>query len=643
MLWAVDRAKRQFAETAHTLVADLQGLYGDEGPAIRQRLEALEKALATWDRAIQTFEGAVAAQRSDVRYRLTLAGVYFDRHRPQDALRESRAAIDRDPSRPEGHTLLGLIHLSESRLEQAAAAFERAAALEPADPRHFYRLADIYRDTGRGADASAALQSFERTAEARLARVLQQRHAEPAAGTVASGYPDGMSFPNRVGPIDLLAESTASPDRFLPLQYERASALFAEGRYAQAIEALRDAAAQDPLIKRDAAFADRVRLASVALRERGFDAAIGHLAAIVEHYPQATDPRRLLGNAYWAKGDLDNAAAAYRAALAVEPREERVHLALASALLAANRRDEGEAALKTAVTAMPRSGRAWYSLGRFYQSRGRMSDAVDPYREAIRLRPMAGLHTFQGIVASLQADHASETAIEALRALVRVNPNSTPRHLQLGSLLLQKNRFDEALAEYSSIALMDPLSTAAHSAIAQLEFRRGRYQQAIVAARRALDADGDHMQARYTLGQALMRVGNFEQGRKELEEYRTRQEAARANEHRHREVNGLRQEAALRFRNGEYDKAAEFLRQFTDGRSDGQSKAWLGEVLLKAGRYEEAIESFKQAIELNWLSADVHLRMSEAYRALGRVEDSERERAVAERMRAPTPHSGNQP
>lgn len=694
---AIDQAKRQFADAAQMVVARLQGLYGDEGYFIRQKLDAMDRALAAWDLAVQAFEAAVA-QSNDPGLRLALARVYFDRHRSQDAVRECQTVIGMDPSRADVHALLGLIHLSESRLEQAAAAFEKAAALIPADSRNFYRLADIYTALGRGVDASAALETFRRSAETRLSRVLQDRHSEAAASSISSGYPDGITFLIRQAPVDLLAELGANPDRFLPESYESAASHFAQGNYSQAAVALRQAAEADPLVsgvpdlrgsldehvkaaraavkRRGASGADhlrlgeillamdqpqeaaltfekalerdptlsaaRLRLASLALRQNQFDVAIRHLT-VLKQRPNSIEPLRLLGNAYWAKGDIDKAAAQYRAALAVRPADERVHLSLASALLSANRLEEGEAALKAALAAMPRSGRSWYSLGRLSQTRGRLSGAVDHYREALQHRPIAGLHAFQGILASLQADRAAlDEAVQSLRHLMRLNPNSVPRRLQLGGLLLQKNRFDEALAEYLGVALMDPLNTAAHAGMAQVEFRRGRHAQAVVAARRALDADRDHMQARYTLGQALMRLGNVEEGRKELEEYRRRQDIANANEHRNRETVALRQEAALHFNNGDYDKAIEFLRKFSETRSDGQPRAWLGEVLLKAGRYDEAIESFKQAIELNWISAGVHLQLAEAYKALGRVKESERERAIAESMRAPSLKSGKQ-
>jgi predicted Zn-dependent protease len=128
-------------------------------------------------------------------------------------------------------------------------------------------------------------------------------------------------------------------------------------------------------------------------------------------------------------------------------------------------------------------------------------------------------------------------------------------------------------------------------------------------------------------------MGNADEGKRELDVYQRLQADATAARSRQLEIDGFRRDASLSIVNGEFGKAIALLRQALERDPQAaQSQLDLGLALLKAGQPAEAVEHLTAAVSRQ-NSDDAHEYLSEAYSALGRREDAERERAIAVRMR----------
>src|SRR6187401_2172816 len=81
------------------------GLYGDEGPPLTARLDAMSKALDAWDRDIRDAETelrvhlAAGAVETQLQVHTLLAARYLERGRFADAVREFDEDIRIDPQR----------------------------------------------------------------------------------------------------------------------------------------------------------------------------------------------------------------------------------------------------------------------------------------------------------------------------------------------------------------------------------------------------------------------------------------------------------------------------------------------------------------------------------------------------------------
>ena len=165
---------------------------------------------------------------------------------------------------------------------------------------------------------------------------------------------------------------------------------------------------------------------------------------------------------------------------------------------------------------------AHYNLGVLIAGTpGRLSEAIQHYREAARLKPdYAMAHYNLALALSRTPDRLPE-AIEEYRAALRANPNSDMAHNNLG-LALSKipGRLPEAIEEYRAALRIAPDSAEAHNnlGIALLN-TPGRVSEAIPHFQAALRRKPDSAEIHNNLGGAL----SLEPGRlsEAIEEYRT--------------------------------------------------------------------------------------------------------------------------
>lgn len=600
----------------------LDGAYGDEGHGIRSSLESMGRALDRWDETIRTAEAAMAAAVAGAdpgpaaAMHATLGGAYLDRGRIADALREFTTAAQLDPARPELYTLQGLV-LSQGVNDDAAAtdAFRKAAALDARNPVRWYMLARQLEKTGAAEERTRTLQTF------------QQSWDQAANGKGRSAIAPPFS---RLG---LLQEKSRVEPFFPPVLYAEGFARLQRGDYRGAIDQFGEAAARDPLAAAPVERSEAMGQAATAIRDGSIDAAIRHLTVAIELAPDRAEAHRLLGAVYLASQQGDEAIGELEAAVRLSPGDERTHLALANALVVTGRYPDAERSLHQLIAVLPGSGRARYALGRLYQRQGDYENALREFESSIAFHPLLGLN---GIYQSMGAINAArqhfDAAIDAYSSRVDVHPNDADAHQDLGDTYLRLGRHDEALAEFAMTLMLATGRAGAYAGMAEVHLKEGRYADAVEASRRALDLDGDHRQARYSLATALLRLGRTEEGQTELAAFQRLQADDAAARARSLELGGLKREASEHSANGDHEKAVALLRRALDLEpNDAVSHLNLGLALLYAGHAADAIERFESAVALK-APPDVHRHLAEAYAALGRDEDSRRELALYQQL-----------
>jgi tetratricopeptide (TPR) repeat protein len=170
-----------------------------------------------------------------------------------------------------------------------------------------------------------------------------------------------------------------------------------------------------------------------------------------------------LGNALHAKGNLPDAAKAYRAALAIDPKNAAAHYALGNVLAAQGDATGAAAQLRAAVEADPKMAEGWNKLGIVLDKSNRRPEALAAFTSALNASPdhadalfnRAKLELLGNDVTDARRDldhllkaHVDYPAVKFLEAHVCIAENNTA-----GA--------KEALADFLALPNTDPRMKAA--------------------------------------------------------------------------------------------------------------------------------------------------------------------------------------
>ena len=247
--------------------------------------------------------------------------------------------------------------------------------------------------------------------------------------------------------------------------------------------------------------------------------------------------------AAWQRGDLAFAEAHWRAALLRNPNDPLAPRALSDiaqqtgryeeaaqllrsfaesppeysnlgvSLEALGRHDEAEAAYRQAVSIDPNFASAHFNLGNLLQKQGRDIDAEEAFRAALALRPDYG-KAWNGLGQVLQHQGRLQDALGAFRNAAQCEPASAVVHCNLGTLLFAFECNAEALAELRRALALDPGYALAHGNLSALLARSGCPIAAESASRTAISLAPDQHCWLTNLGVALLSQGRHAEAEK---------------------------------------------------------------------------------------------------------------------------------
>jgi tetratricopeptide (TPR) repeat protein len=179
-------------------------------------------------------------------------------------------------------------------------------------------------------------------------------------------------------------------------------------------------------------------------------------------------------------------------------------------------------------------------------------------------------------------------AIAELRQAIDLDPTLMAARFYLAHLYLDLGRPARAKEELTSALEKSPGNPQFLASLAEAERQLNNPQKAVDLTRRALQADGSLLEARYYLGLALIDLGRTADAIKELEQVVA--------------ANAGRPEAFLA----------------------------LGTVYTQSGRFDDAIKVLTEGTKLDPSRADLHIQLSRAYRLKGLLDRAEAELSRAQ-------------
>ena len=273
---------------------------------------------------------------------------------------------------------------------------------------------------------------------------------------------------------------------------------------------------------------------------------------------------------------------------------------------------------------------AYLGLGDVYLAHDYREQARRAYLNVLDLTPdRSEVHYRLGIIAS--ADGRAEDAVAQYdRALRNAHPDVlVPGRIRRGNELLELGRVDEALDDFSRAVELAPDTPAAIGGLGRAQLRSGRLEEAARNLRRALEIQPAATSLHHSLAMALRELGRVDAARAALQQAGDG-EAGFADpvlasiQMQSRSPQYYLEAGLAQAGQGNYEAAADLL-----GRADALDPgdpdilAALGEVLVRLGRVDEAVERFERLVAIRPDSADAHLYLGQALQRRGDLSGAE--------------------
>ncbi len=249
--------------------------------------------------------------------------------------------------------------------------------------------------------------------------------------------------------------------------------------------------------------------------------------------------------------------------------------------------------------------------GHALEAQGKLDEAMQCYREAIRLAPNpARGHLNRGNVLLLQGD--LDGALDAFRTALELQPDYAGAYYNIGNALLGNRQFDAAVASYRKALAINPDYAEVHCSLGVALKELGQMDEAVACFRRALKFDPNLAEAHINLGNAQKEFGQLEMA---VESYRNAIEIKPNLVEAHTNLGialqglGLVEDAMASYR-----QALEIKPDYAEAHNS------LGNAQQVLGQLEGAVASYQRALEIKPDFAEAHCNLGLALQNLGQLE-----------------------
>jgi predicted O-linked N-acetylglucosamine transferase (SPINDLY family) len=234
---------------------------------------------------------------------------------------------------------------------------------------------------------------------------------------------------------------------------------------------------------------------------------------------------------------------------------------------------------------------------------GRLQAAEQIYRRILQADPNQAdaLHLL-GVLAQQMGHHGM--AVEYIGRAIRVNGHVAVYHNNLGNVLRDQGKLDEAAVCCRRALELQPDYAQAHNNLGNVLRDQGKLDAAAACYRRALELKPDFAEAHSNLGNALADQGKADEA---VASYRRALELKPDYAEAHNKLgNALRDQ-------GKLDEAAACCRRALELKPDyAGAHNNLGNVFLDQDKPDEAVTSYRRALELKPDYAEAHNNLGNA-------------------------------
>ncbi len=261
------------------------------------------------------------------------------------------------------------------------------------------------------------------------------------------------------------------------------------------------------------------------------------------------------GDLLRARGKLDEAAARYREALAIQPHKVEILNNLGNVLAMKGQQADALAQYQKALAERPDFADTRVNLGNLLMNTN-LDEAIAEYRKALELAPdKVEIRNNLGKALGMKGDDAG--AIDQYRKILALEPKYANAHFNLGNRLLKVGRYEEAAGQYREALTLQPNDAEARNKLGKALLLKGDFESAMTCFEKTMPLSSD-------LARSLLILGNYF------------------------------------LQNADWPTAIACYRQSLKiSPRSADACANLGTALCKKGDYREAIDAWRKSLEIN--------------------------------------------
>lgn len=307
------------------------------------------------------------------------------------------------------------------------------------------------------------------------------------------------------------------------------------------------------------------------------------------------------------------------------------HAARAAQRIQAGDLKGAEAEMRRAVELSPKEPQYLVRLGLILGMQHRPEEATLCFENALKLDP-GNLAVRRNLAASQWQMGRLAAAQETLDLILKTEPEDAQALLLLGMVLIDARRYHAALAVAQKAAEAMPSSYRAYAVKGMAEMRMHRFIDSAKSYARAAELNPSAPEASLGLAMSLWAAGSisesfatFERGLKQFP----------GDAYHCLEYGRLLLKSTKPNDSADETRAMALLETaVTLNGSLSEPHYLLGDLALRKGNAEEALQHLEQAVKLDPEGSKIHFALFRAYRRLGRTDDAAREEAAFQKLKA---------
>ena len=414
-----------------------------------------------------------------VKIALEIAESHVALKHPERAMDALDGAIEAFPNNPSLHVRVGDLHALRRRWKPARAAYQKALELDPTHHHAHLKLAEMHAEDGRFEKASEYLR-------AQIAEHPDSADLHLGLGTLLVRLHDASPSPSMIPSIEAeLEQALALDPSLIVAKYHLASVQLLKGR----------------------AHGERAMQLLEELDAAGFK----------------QDTTEVRGQAHLHLGQCREAIAAFRSALAREPRNPSLMLLAGQAHFECDESDEARRHLTQALSLDSRLTKAHYLLGRVFLADGNHAAAVQKL-ESAHQEDKNNLIYFYWLGRALEVNSQRKSAADVYHAVCEAAIHDPRAMIEVCDAFYRRaigrmEAFDYAGAEgdLRRVVRCDEMRADAWIKWGDIDELRQRHDRAIEKFHEAVKRDQLDAEPHEKIGQAYLLMGEINKAIPELE------------------------------------------------------------------------------------------------------------------------------